>query len=94
MTTPKVTAEVRKYLASIGAKGGKAFTEKKKAQLSKIQSKGGNTVTPKKLAPPAQDDGGESRKAKGSARCTIADGAPLGVLTLSTSTRGTAVAPQ
>jgi hypothetical protein len=50
MTTPKVTAEVRKYLASIGAKGGKAFTEKKKAQLSKIQSKGGKTVTPKKLA--------------------------------------------
>jgi hypothetical protein len=50
MTTPKVTDEVRECFAAIGTKGGKAFTAKKKAQLSKIQSKGGKTVTPKKLA--------------------------------------------
>jgi hypothetical protein len=50
MAIPKPSNEVRDYLAAIGAKGGKAFTLKKKAQLSKIQSKGGKTVTPKKLA--------------------------------------------
>jgi hypothetical protein len=50
MTTSKVPPQVRKFLATIGAKGGNAFTDKKKAQLSKIQSKGGKTVTPKKLA--------------------------------------------
>jgi hypothetical protein len=50
MPTPKPSNEVRTYLAAIGAKGGKSFTEKKKVQLSKIQSKGGKTVTPKKLA--------------------------------------------
>lgn len=50
MATPKPSEEVRQYLATIGAKGGKSFTEKKKAQLSRISSKGGKTVTPKKLA--------------------------------------------
>jgi hypothetical protein len=50
MAAPKVTKEVRAFLAKIGAKGGKSFTPKRQAQLKKIQSKGGKTVTPKKLA--------------------------------------------
>jgi hypothetical protein len=50
MATPKLTKEMRAYFASIGAKGGKQFTAKRKAQLKKIQSKGRATVTPKKLA--------------------------------------------
>jgi hypothetical protein len=42
--------EARKYLATIGAKGGKTVTPKKRAHLGKIAAKGGKTVTPKKLA--------------------------------------------
>jgi hypothetical protein len=40
--------EVRKYLASIGAKGGKAKSPKKSAHLASIASNGGKTVTAKK----------------------------------------------
>ena len=50
MTAPKVNNEVRKYLAAIGAKGGKTVTPKKVAHLTKIASKGGKSLTPKKLA--------------------------------------------
>jgi hypothetical protein len=50
MANPKANEEVRKFLAAIGAKGGKTLTEKKKAHLSKVASKGGKTVTPKRLA--------------------------------------------
>jgi hypothetical protein len=50
MANPKANEEVRKYLAAIGAKGGKSFTEKKKAHIIKIAGKGGKTVTPKRLA--------------------------------------------
>ena len=41
---------VRKYLAEIGAKGGKARSPKQEAVFAKAQSKGGKTVTPKKRA--------------------------------------------
>ena len=34
MAIPKPSNEVRDYLAAIGAKGGRAFTLKKKAQLA------------------------------------------------------------
>jgi hypothetical protein len=50
MASSKPSAEVRKYMATIGAKGGKTVTPKKLAHLSKIQASGGKTVTPKKLA--------------------------------------------
>jgi hypothetical protein len=50
MSTPKASQEVRKFLAAIGAKGGKTVTPVKRAHLSKIASKGGKTVSPKKLA--------------------------------------------
>jgi hypothetical protein len=50
MDNPKANEEVRKFLAAIGAKGGKVLTEKKKAHLNKVASKGGKTVTPKRLA--------------------------------------------
>jgi hypothetical protein len=50
MASSTTSAEVRKYLATIGSKGGKTVTPKKLAHLSKIQSAGGKTVTPKKLA--------------------------------------------
>jgi hypothetical protein len=50
MASSQTSAEVREYLATIGAKGGKTVTPKKLAHLSKIQSSGGKTVTPKKLA--------------------------------------------
>jgi hypothetical protein len=50
MATPKPSAETRRYLAAIGAKGGKTVTPKKLAHLSKIASKGGKSLTPKKLA--------------------------------------------
>jgi len=46
MTTPN--EEVRKYMSSIGAKGGKAKSPKKAAHLASIASKGGQTVTAKK----------------------------------------------
>jgi hypothetical protein len=48
MTAPKPNAEVRNYLAAIGAKGGKTVTPKKLAHLASIASKGGKTVTEKK----------------------------------------------
>jgi len=50
MATTNPSAEVRSYLAAIGAKGGKTVTPKKRAHLSKISSKGGKSLTPKKLA--------------------------------------------
>lgn len=50
MAIPKPSAETRKYMASIGAKGGKTVTSRKRAHLNKIAAKGGKTVTPKKLA--------------------------------------------
>ena len=50
MPSTKPSAAARKYLAAIGAKGGKTVTDKKRAHLDKIASKGGKTVTPKKLA--------------------------------------------
>ena len=50
MADSKTNETVRKYLASIGAKGGKTVTSKKRAHLGKISAKGGKTVTPKKLA--------------------------------------------
>ena len=50
MTEIKASKEVRKYLATIGAKGGKTVTPKKVAHLAKISSKGGKSLTPKKLA--------------------------------------------
>jgi hypothetical protein len=46
MTTPN--DEVRKYMSSIGAKGGTTKSPKKKAHLASIASKGGQTVTAKK----------------------------------------------
>jgi hypothetical protein len=50
MATSKLTDEARRYLATIGAKGGKVKSEKKRAHLGSIAAKGGKTVTPKKLA--------------------------------------------
>jgi general stress protein YciG len=50
MANSKLSDAARKYLASIGAKGGKTVTAMKRAHLSKIAAKGGKTVTPKKLA--------------------------------------------
>ena len=50
MANSKLNEVARQYLASIGAKGGKTVTSKKRAHLGKIASKGGKTVTPKKLA--------------------------------------------
>jgi hypothetical protein len=50
MATSKLTDEARRYLASIGAKGGKVKSEKKRTHLNSIAAKGGKTVTPKKLA--------------------------------------------
>lgn len=44
----KVNEEVRKFLASAGAKGGKTVTPKKRAHLASIASQGGKTVTAKK----------------------------------------------
>ena len=50
MAKSKTSEAAREYLASIGAKGGKTVTAKKRAHLGKIAAKGGKTVTPKKLA--------------------------------------------
>ncbi len=50
MSDDKATDEVRKYLATIGSKGGKQKTPKKLAQFAAIQHKGPYSVTPKKLA--------------------------------------------
>ncbi len=46
MTAPNKA--VKKYLAEIGAKGGKTVTPKKLAHLASIASKGGKTLTEKK----------------------------------------------
>ena len=48
MTVP--SEEVRRFLAEVGAKGGRAKSEKKRAHLASIASKGGKTVTEKKRA--------------------------------------------
>jgi hypothetical protein len=45
MSVPK---EVQKYMAGIGAKGGKKVTSTKLAHLASISAKGGKTVTEKK----------------------------------------------
>jgi hypothetical protein len=50
MTIPKASEEVRKFLAAIGAKGGKQLTPAKREHLRKIAGKGGKSVTPKRLA--------------------------------------------
>jgi hypothetical protein len=50
MADSKTSEAARKYLATIGAKGGKTVTAAKRAHLGKIAAKGGKTVTPKKLA--------------------------------------------
>ncbi len=50
MATSNLADDDRRYLATIGAKGGKAKSAKKSTHLSTIASKGGKTVTPKKLA--------------------------------------------
>jgi general stress protein YciG len=50
MAKSKTSEAAREYMASIGAKGGKTVTAKKRAHLGKIAAKGGKTVTPKKLA--------------------------------------------
>ncbi len=50
MTVPKASEEVRKFLAAIGAKGGKQLTPAKREHLRKIASKGGKALSAKRLA--------------------------------------------
>jgi hypothetical protein len=50
MDTPKLNPEVSKFMAAIGAKGGKTVTPAKRAHLLKIASKGGKALSAKRLA--------------------------------------------
>src|ERR1700722_2495207 len=50
MTEPTAPDEVRKYLATIGSKGGKQKTAKKMAQFAAAQAQGRQKMTPKRLA--------------------------------------------
>jgi hypothetical protein len=57
-------AEVSKYLAGIGAKGGKSKSAKKNAQFAAAQAKGRKTMTPKRLAHLAKARAARQAKAK------------------------------
>jgi hypothetical protein len=67
MTNQTPPDEVRKYLAAIGAKGGKQKTEKKAAQFAAAQAKGRKTLTPKRLAHLAKARAAREAKSKKSA---------------------------